>query len=108
MEEDSKKHLTINTHMGLPQHNRPVLGITSASAIRQRTIDQAPHPQVPSEPHQGHMGAAKMKAIARSHPWWPGIDKETGPAAKPRPGRQPTEREPSTAPVHPWEWPSLP
>ena len=40
--EDSKKHLTINTHMGLFQYNcnRLVFDITSASAIRQRTIDQ--------------------------------------------------------------------
>ena len=30
MEEDSKKSLTINTHMGLFQYNRLVFGITSA------------------------------------------------------------------------------
>ena len=40
MEEDSKKDLTINTHMGLFQYNRLVFGITSAPAIWQRTIDQ--------------------------------------------------------------------
>jgi len=40
MEEDSKKYLTINTHMGLFQYNRLVFGITSAHAIWQRTIDQ--------------------------------------------------------------------
>ena len=40
MEEDSKKYLTINTHMGLFQYNRQVFGITSAPAIRQGTIDQ--------------------------------------------------------------------
>ena len=40
MEEDSKKYLTINTHMGLFQYNRLVFGITSAPAIWQRTIDQ--------------------------------------------------------------------
>ena len=33
MEEDSKKYLTINTHMGLFQYNRLVFGITSAPAI---------------------------------------------------------------------------
>ena len=40
MEEDSKKYLTINTHMGLFQYNRLVFGITSAPAFWQRTIDQ--------------------------------------------------------------------
>ena len=40
MEEDSKKYLTINTHMGLFQYNRLVFDITSAPAIWQRTIDQ--------------------------------------------------------------------
>ena len=40
MEEDSKKYLTINTHMGLFQNNRLVFGITLAPAIWQRTIDQ--------------------------------------------------------------------
>ena len=40
MEGDSKKYLTINTHMGLFQYNRLVFGITSAPTIWQRTIDQ--------------------------------------------------------------------
>ena len=40
MEEASKKYLTINTHMGLFQYNRLVLGIISAPAIWQRTIDK--------------------------------------------------------------------
>ena len=43
MEEESKKYLTINTHMGLFQYNRLVrlvFGISSAPAIWQRTIDQ--------------------------------------------------------------------
>ena len=40
MEEDSKKCLSINTHMGLFHYNRLVFGITSAPAIWQRTIDQ--------------------------------------------------------------------
>ena len=65
-------------------------------------------PQVLKELHQGHMGVVKMKAIARSYIWWPGIDKEIELAAKSCPGCQLTQREPSTVPVHPWECPSLP
>ena len=40
MEGDSRKYLSINTHIGLFQYNRLVFGITSAPAIWQRTIDQ--------------------------------------------------------------------
>ena len=40
VEGDSKKYLTINTHMGLFQYNRLVFGITSEPAIWQRTIYQ--------------------------------------------------------------------
>ncbi|XP_031571846.1 uncharacterized protein K02A2.6-like [Actinia tenebrosa] len=40
LEEESKKFLTINTHMGLFQYNRLVFGITSAPAIWQQTMDQ--------------------------------------------------------------------
>lgn len=40
MEENSKKYLTINTHMGLSQYNRLVFGVTSAFAIWQRIIAQ--------------------------------------------------------------------
>ena len=39
-EEESKKYLTINTHKGLYQYNRLLLGVASAPAIWQRTIDQ--------------------------------------------------------------------
>ena len=49
-----------------------------------------------------------MKALARSYFWWPGIDKEIELTAKSCSGSQLTQREPSTVPVHPWEWPSLP
>ena len=38
--EESKKYLTINTHKGLFQYNRLVLGVTSCPAIWQRAIDQ--------------------------------------------------------------------
>ena len=65
-------------------------------------------PQVLEELQQGHMGVVKMKALARSYIWWPGIDKEIELTAKSCSGFQLTQREPSTVPVHPWEWPSLP
>ena len=45
-------------------------------------------PQVLKELYQGHMGVVKMKAIARSYIWWPGIDKEIELTAKSCPGCQ--------------------
>ena len=43
MEENCKKYLTINTHMGLFQYNRLVFDITSVPAIWQRTTDRKEH-----------------------------------------------------------------
>ena len=50
------------------------------------------------------MGVVKMKAIARSYIWWPDIDKDIELTAKSCPGCQLSQIEPSTVPVHPWEW----
>ena len=65
-------------------------------------------PQVLEELHHGHLGVVKMKALARSYIWWPGIDNEIEETAKTCSGCQLMQAEPSTAPVHPWEWPSSP
>ncbi|XP_048006523.1 uncharacterized protein LOC125241881 [Leguminivora glycinivorella] len=57
------------------------------------------------ELHVGHLGIVKMKAVARSYVWWPGIDADieaccagchTCAAEAPAPPR---------APVKPWEYP---
>uniref|UniRef100_A0A8C6MDI2 ribonuclease H n=1 Tax=Nothobranchius furzeri TaxID=105023 RepID=A0A8C6MDI2_NOTFU len=39
MDEESKKHLTINTHRGLFTYNRLAFGVSSAPAIFQRTME---------------------------------------------------------------------
>ena len=58
--------------------------------------------------HSGHAGCAKMKAIARSYVWWPGIDANIEKIAKECAGCQLHAKNPQTAPLHPWEWPSAP
>ena len=65
-------------------------------------------PQVYEELHKGHLGVVKMKALARSYIWWPGIDKEIEETAKTCSGCQPMQAEPITAPVNPWKWSSPP
>ena len=39
LDEDSKQYLTINTHKGLYRYNRPPFGVSSASGIFQRTME---------------------------------------------------------------------
>ena len=65
-------------------------------------------PQVLVELRQGHLGVVKIEALVRSYVWWPGIDKEIEETTKTCFGCQLMQAEPSTAPVHPWEWPSSP
>ena len=58
-------------------------------------------PQVLEELHRGHMGVVKMKALARSYFWWPGIDKKIELTVRSFSGCQLTQSVPSTVPVHP-------
>jgi len=49
-----------------------------------------------------------MKALARSHVWWPGIDKAIKQVSKGCTGCQLTQSNPKIAPLHSWEWPARP
>ena len=53
--------------------------------------------------HESHIGVVKMKALARSYIWWPGIDREIEELAR---GCQRVQHAPKSSPLHPWEWPS--
>lgn len=58
--------------------------------------------------HAGHSGIVRMKELARSFFWWPGVDREIENAAK---GCQTCKRDrntPQLAPLHPWEFPEEP
>ena len=48
----------------------------------------------------------KLRPLARSYIWWPGIDKELELTVKSCSGCQLTQKVPGTVPVHPWEWPT--
>ena len=58
--------------------------------------------------HESHVGVVRMKAVARSYVWWPGIDLEIEGLAKGCSGCQRVQHAPKCSPLHPWEWPSTP
>ena len=64
--------------------------------------------KVLEELHREHMGVAKMKSLARSYVWWPGITKDLETLAKACTHCSAVKQAPATAPMHPWAWPHGP
>ncbi|XP_044171937.1 uncharacterized protein K02A2.6-like [Acropora millepora] len=64
--------------------------------------------KVLSELHEAHPGESRMKALARSYVWWPGLDQDIVKKVKSCDECQAHQRTPAEAPLHPWEWPGLP
>ena len=60
------------------------------------------------ELHNTHLGASKIKALARSYIWWPGMNTEIDSLVKSCPVCQQSHPVPAIAPLHSWEWPSEP
>ena len=60
------------------------------------------------ELHETHPGVSKMKALARSYLWWPGMDGEIEKVVKTCSSCQTNLPSPPAAQLHPWEWPSEP
>ena len=58
--------------------------------------------------HEGHPGVTRMKSIARSLTWWPGIDKDIEKTVQNCQPCQQHQKSPAPAPLHPWEWPDRP
>ena len=52
--------------------------------------------------HGSHPGMAKMKSLARSYLWWPGMDKKIEECVKSCDICQQTRKEPPVVPLHPW------
>ncbi|KAL7884462.1 hypothetical protein AOLI_G00072320 [Acnodon oligacanthus] len=65
-------------------------------------------PRVLSELHNGHPGVVKMKAVACSYMWWPGIDAQTEQVSKTCQACQLTQKAPGPSPLHPWARPGSP
>ena len=58
--------------------------------------------------HDGHPGICRMKSIARSFVWWPGVDHDLETYVKNCELCHSTQNSPSKATLHPWEWPGKP
>lgn len=58
--------------------------------------------------HEGHIGMAKMKGLARGYVWWPNLDKDIESKARNCHGCQEVARSPKAAPLHRWEYPAQP
>ena len=58
--------------------------------------------------HSGHPVMSRMKALARSLVWWPGIDGKVEEIVKNCSECQQAQPLPATAPLQPWSWPTRP
>ncbi|CAM4502845.1 unnamed protein product [Lepidochelys kempii] len=58
--------------------------------------------------HSGHCGIVRMKEIARSYFWWPGLDSAIEEKAKTCMSCQGVRNAHQWAPLHPQDWPENP
>ena len=60
------------------------------------------------ELHRDHPGISRMKMVARSYIWWPGLDQAIEDLVKSCVSCQSVKHAPSVAPLQPWIWPNQP
>ena len=65
-------------------------------------------PAILQELHASHSGSSRMKELARSYVWWPGLDKDLEELSKSCSERLAHRANPPIAELHPWEWPNSP
>ena len=71
-------------------------------------IPETLHKDVLNLIHDGHLGVVRMKAMARRHVWWPGIDAEIENCARSCTVCAENRNTPPETPIHPWEYPNRP
>ena len=64
--------------------------------------------KVMEELHRGHPGVVRMKALARSYIWWPGMDHDIERWAKSCSPCTQGNSDPTPVALHPWVWPCKP
>ena len=60
------------------------------------------------ELHRDHSGMSRMKSVARSYIWWPGLDEEIERLVRGCQSCQAVKNAPPAAALHPWSWPTQP
>ena len=65
-------------------------------------------PVLLEELHKDHPGASRMKAVARSYFWYPGLDQDIELKAQSCTSCQAVKNAPPAAPLHPLLWPTKP
>ena len=60
------------------------------------------------ELHRDHSGMSRMKTIARSYMWWPGLDGEIEKLVRGCQSCQAVKNSPPSSPLQPWSWPVRP
>ena len=73
-----------------------------------RVVIPPPEERVLEELHEGHRGISRMKSIARSFVWWPGLDKALDQKVKTCVACQSSRNLSPVVPIQPWEWPERP
>ena len=58
--------------------------------------------------HEGHPGISRIKQVARSYVWWPGMDKQLEQTVRDCPQCQLYRKLPAAAPLNPWPWTDKP
>ncbi|PAA46019.1 hypothetical protein BOX15_Mlig017774g1, partial [Macrostomum lignano] len=71
-------------------------------------VPEALRPGVLLELHVEHFGMARMKSVARTFVWWPGMDADIESVASSCQACQSVKLHPVLAPLHPWVWPDQP
>ena len=74
----------------------------------QVVIPTAARSLVVQQLHDCHPGISKMKSLACSYVWWPGLDDDITRTIQQCEICQNSRPSPPSAPLHPWEWPSRP
>ena len=69
---------------------------------------QKGHEQVLDLLHQCHPGQARMKSLARTLVWWPGIDADIGAKVQDCQQCQENQKSPLKTLLQPWKWPEQP
>ncbi len=64
--------------------------------------------EVLAQLHESHPGIVRMKALARSYVWWPGLDADIEKLARRCTSCQQFVSVPTAAPIHPWDFPPNP